>query len=112
MATKTSDLRQEIALQVGRRTNPDTPLEKRVLNSVHAYLTGEFYYKPAVRDRPAENDHKSRDNVLVAVVFRGGIGEPGDKWSTDPPEYLTKKELKELLQTLREREDKRRWIDG
>lgn len=105
-------LRQKIAVKVGRRTNPDTPLEKRVLNSVHAYLTGDFYYPPASENKPDHHAFESAAETLRAVVVVAEMGEPDDDWSMgleEQPGGLRRGELAELVRKMDEEGDHRDW---
>lgn len=67
-------LRDKIAVMVGCR-NKGVPLNKSTLNSVYAYLTGEFYFPPRVRHRPDEPEFEPRDDVFVAVAEAAGIAD-------------------------------------
>lgn len=110
-----SDLRQKIAAYAGHRPRPDTPLGKETLNSVYAYLTGEFYYPPAAANRPDHVDFSSRKDVLVAVVYNSGIGEEADEWSRsvnkqeDMPDALRRDELLTLAEKMKDTKDQRDW---
>lgn len=104
-----ADLRQKIAVMAGCRTNADTPLDKGTLNSVHAYLTGEFYYPPDAEHKRDDPRWVDRHSVLVEVVHRSEVGEPEDVWSGlegEPPTELRRPELLTLAEQM---DDKREW---
>lgn len=106
-----ADLRHKIAVKVGVLENPETPLSKKTLNSVYAWLTGEFHYPREARNRPDHPDFVPRQRVLEAVVYEAGLGEPQDRWSRGNnarlPDGLRKHELYGLMQEMYERADQR-----
>ena len=107
------DLRQKIAVQVGCRTQAHTPLDKSTLNSIYAYLTGEFAYPRRARHRVNHPAYCPRHEVLRGVVIEAGLGEPEDGWSASVagnPRALRRDELLKLAEHLRDTEDKRTWM--
>lgn len=110
-----AELRGTIARKAGKRTNWSTPLDKPTLNSVYAYLTGEFYTPKRALHDPDHYHFEPRAALLVGVVHEAGIGEPEDEWSfsrADQPDALRKPELRALHREMSERGDQRDWAGG
>lgn len=118
------ELRAKIAHKTGHRP-PRTRLTKPILNSAHAYLTGEFHtdkwdMEPGVPPR----EDILRDTVGVAlqalydgdppenaplVEYRGIIGDkPGDL-HTRP---MRKAELQDFIRAMERTGDQRDWTGG
>jgi len=99
-------LRGSIAVEAGKKTNWETPLTKETLNSVYAYLTGEYVIPKRALHNPDHPAFRPRQYILSTVVFEAAIGEPQDEWSPvggSQPTELRRDEL----QTLREEMDSR-----
>lgn len=110
-----AELRGKIARRAAVTTNWATPLDWNTLNSVYAYLTGEFYVPKSASHRPNHPDYKPRDDILLAVVHEAEIGELSDEWSAavdGQPQGLRKDELLELDRTMADRGDQRDWAAG
>lgn len=111
------DLRVAIARRVGVNINADSGLSKTALNSVYAYLTGEFYYPRWASHRPDSKEFAPRDKVLCKVAREAEIGTLGDEDSDsdwrkhyeDAPGDFRKSDLHDLLDELKSRGDQRDW---
>jgi len=104
--------RGRIAKIVGTKTDWDTPLDKRTLNSVYAYLTGGFAVPRRAMFKPDHGKFADRKELLVGVVYAAGIGQPEDSWSPvvkESPDELRSDELEELIERLKEKGDQRDW---
>lgn len=120
------DFRLWIATNVGRRQTYESPLSKKVLNSVHRYLTGEFYYDPKIHGTALSPDvDELRHDLCIILANRGyetfedivapdGGGNPPD--SMVPPARkdadaetrpFRKNELRALKEAIDEEEDQR-----
>lgn len=106
------ELRGKIAVLVGCNTNWRTPLSKSTLNSVYAYMTGEFHVQPA---RIHHQDATPRSEILLSVVYAAGIGDPDDRWTPtngETPRELRRDELQKLYEVMSDRGDQRSWTPG
>jgi len=109
-----AELRGVVARKTGVRTDWSTPLDKETLNSVYAYLSGEFAVPKTALHKPQHPDFEDREHILWAVVSAAGIGGPEDDWSQSTeytPNSLRKDELKELIAAMNERGDRRDWAN-
>jgi hypothetical protein len=105
--------RGRIAHIVGTKTYWETPLDKRTLNSVHAYLTGEFYTPPAALNTPDSPDFEPRADIMAAVVAESDIADP-ELWAGEggpAPRGFRSHELVALIEELNERGDNRSWTN-
>jgi hypothetical protein len=106
--------RGRIAHIVGCKTNWESPLDKRTLNSVHAYLTGEFYTPPGALNTPESPDFEPRADIMVAVAAEADIADP-ESWAVDGestmPKGFRSHELVALIEELKERGDRRSWTN-
>lgn len=98
------ELRGSILAELGYNEPWYTPLSKRALNSLHAYLTGSYYVPKWALYRPDHAKYAPRREVLLAVVWLVPIGEPEDRWSPVTSGYPSELRRDEL-QTLREAMD-------
>lgn len=106
------DLRQKIAVMVGCKPSK-TQLKKSTLNSVYAYLEGEFCYPRKVRYDSSHPEYIPLEGVQEAVVYASGVGAPHDEWSPivdGQPGSFRKDELWELATKLHEEDDQRDWV--
>jgi len=107
--------RGRIAKLVGCKTSWDSPLDKRTLNSVYAYLTGEFFCPRAALHKPDDPRFESKTEIQVAICVEADIGEP-DRWIANgprpTPQGFRSAELAALIETLTERGDQRSWTDS
>jgi hypothetical protein len=114
-------LRATISAKTGHRP-PASMVTKPILNSVHAYLTGEFYEDPGAI-RPY---HISRNELTEAVLtecldvieetprldgYEEGLKDLRDKAATADKvvRSLNKSELQALVYCMNERGDQRSW---
>jgi len=107
--------RGRVAKIVGAKTNWHTPLDKRTLNSVYAYLTGGFAVPRRALFKPDHSEYADRKELLIGVVYSASIGHPEDRWSpvvSESPDQLRSDELEELIERLKETDDQRAWIPG
>jgi hypothetical protein len=128
---KNRELRAKIARKAAHRP-PEHGLNKAILNSVHAWLTGEFYVQPgflkpgyppkpelleAVLDEAIraydshptdpEDESDRLDHPVTALLDkRDEVAELDD---TEPPQSLTKTELRQLLNAMSTSSDQRAW---
>lgn len=113
-------LRRKISVMVGHRPPRGRGgLKKGTLNSIYAYLTGEFYYPPRVENLRNAPEYRSKAEVLNAVVWKVEIPPveyPSDSEWFKPewqPEQMRKGELYQLHQKLVKTPDQRSWTpDG
>lgn len=63
-----AELRGTIAREAGKRTRWDTPLDKETLNTVYAYLTGEYVVPKRALYKPDHPDHESRRVIALYVA--------------------------------------------
>lgn len=108
------ELRTSIARKTGHR--PRYTLTRSILNSLHAYLTGEFYVKPGLdRITPRE---ELLDAVVVAAINHDQYttitpDDPEDHAlvMTAPPAHgeFRRPELRELDALCRVADDAREW---
>lgn len=94
------EVRAAILIEVGYR--PDySYITKEALNSLYAYVQGEFAYDPR------DPDLFGREDVLCRVMWSTGYGAT----ETDEPSYrLNRDELDHLVKVLRRNKDDRKWI--
>lgn len=124
---RVKDLRCNIVTRkLGRRQDYESPLSKEVLNSMHRYLTGEFYYPPkAYRTAASPPVDELRHELCIILANEGyetfeeivapnGGGDPPD--SMVPPARsdahsetrpFRKNELDVIRQALIDAEDLR-----
>lgn len=119
-------LRGRIGMKVGTNEGISrNPLKKPTLNSLYAYLTGEFFVSPQVMGTPLSPD---RESIMRAVADEADI-ITYDPVSPTPPKGVDpedddvdrpagirpfhKPELIDLCRALDKRDDKREWTpDG
>lgn len=116
------DLRLSIAMKVGRRQSYESPLSKKVLNSIHRYLSGEFHYPKKLHGTPSSSTvDEMRHDLCIILSNRdyeafGEIVEGADTSRMVPPSDrdaeaetrpFRKSELQELLEALHEEDDER-----
>lgn len=110
-----NQLRGRIAHKCGLRP-PASTLGKAILNSVHAYLTGEFAVAPA-------RLHRTKRRVIVrdtlVAVMNHPAYPPDDPaemaladyaFDADTARALHRDELVEVFSTLDDAEDAREWV--
>lgn len=116
------EIRGRIARKTGHRP-PRNNLNKKILNSVHAWFHGDFYVKPA-RLKPGVPP-KSELVAAVVIAAQNELYDPDDDGdatdgplgdyeadlnTTDgPPRAMNKDELKALFRAMESREDQRHW---
>lgn len=105
-----AELRTRIARDVGALTNPMTALDKGTLNSIYAYLTGEFYIPKSALDRYDSVRWKSRSEVLRAVLVEAGLDDIYARGPDYDPDYLRVEELRRLAAIIHNRTDQRDWV--
>lgn len=102
----------EIRLSIGRiaglKTNPESRFGKKELNSIHAFLTGEWVYEPRHYGTPLSKDVNF---VRMRVAMKAGISEylphPDDPPDHDTHRPFRQSELVSLRDELKKSEDKR-----
>lgn len=109
------ELRVKIARMAGHNeASYDTVLTKGTLNSVYAYVTGEFACDPWALHRPASCDFEERSKVMWDVAIEFGL----DDWFPDiedteererVPDF-SKANLETIYETLCETDDERDWV--
>jgi hypothetical protein len=105
-------LRTDILREAGINERRDTRFTKDALNSIHAYLTGQFCVRPKALRDTGHQDYATRREMLFAVVMEAGVGAPQDRWgvhSTEYPAKFTHEELQHLHERMREMTDQRDW---
>lgn len=101
------DIRNLIASLVGINTNPRTRFGKKELNSIHAYLTGEWYYPKRDYNTP---ESPPAEAVRIAVAVKAPVEDYIPSPNDAPGEVtrpFNKSELIDLLETLQNQGDKR-----
>lgn len=98
------DARVFIAREVGVNATPRTPLDKHTLNSLYAYLTGEFIVTPEMVLHPkSPNIEDVRYEVAMEMGFRQ-FPDPAEELKT-----FRLGELRAIAKWLRENPDQREW---
>lgn len=95
------DARIAIASRVGLNRNPRSGLGKRDLNSIYAFLTGEFLFD---KREYGTSESPSLRACRIAVADEAGI-DSYDEYSSGRPFRLD--ELVELVRTLEAHRDQR-----
>lgn len=116
------ELRLAIARRAGTRTTDSCGLDKNTLNSVYAYLTGEFYLPRYTYHRPEHPEFVSRKKVLYAVAHEAEVDTLGADVAEDEdvesdwarpleaaPRELRRADLYDLLTEMKQRDDQREW---
>lgn len=96
------ELRAEVQSRAGVNELSYSAFTKSTLNSVYAYLTGEFYIKP---DHIHLSRSDDRADVLEAVARAAEI----EDWLDDPVAQFNKDHIESLLEEMNERGDQREW---
>lgn len=123
------ELRAKVALKTDHRP-PEHGLNKEILNSAHAWFTGDFYVKPAALKPGVPPKHELVDAVVMEAmnelhVTPEGEGDdaedddpgPLEEYYTDirdadrdtPPRAMNKDELQAFVRAMESREDQRGW---
>lgn len=105
-----SEYRTKIARLVGTMERPSTGLTKPTLNSLHAYLTGEFVTQPS--EVYAEGPSKERIKELVAAEcdLEDYIERAGDMVHHGLGDRDFRiDELKDIQREMDDRGDQRDW---
>lgn len=97
------DLRTEIGFQVGFKAG--RILQKPHLNSIHAYLYGEFFCKPARLYTDASPSLRQYRNVLAHRI--GFEYQPGDRGEYPSGLRYSRSNLIAILREIRETDDQR-----
>lgn len=109
-------LRARIAYKAGMRRRPDSPLTMSTLNSVHAYLTGEFAVRPAVINTPKSPGREKLREEMAVLVYNESDGQHMDEYvpSTDEggeinPRAFRRSELEGIFRQMITTDDQREW---
>jgi|APHM01.1.fsa_nt_gi hypothetical protein len=105
-------LRQRIGVDAGYNYHGNARLPKAVLNSVYAYLTGEFLYPPRVTHDEEASKYVPKQAALQAVLKEAGVLDDPDEWVTRSgnfPRGMRRDELVELCREMEDRDDQRDW---
>jgi len=103
-----AELRGSILRATGKTGRWRTPLTKDTLNSIYAYLTGEYVVSKLALDNPDHPEYHPRQYILTALVHEVPIGEPRDEWSStsgDQPSQLRRDELQTLREEMADRDN-------
>lgn len=96
------ELRRKIGLKTGYHIT-GTALPKDCLNSVYAYLNGEFYIHPS---RVYNTSETTLEDLRVAVAIDGGAGP---MYPREGGRAFNKSELQNIVYTMNETGDQRDW---
>lgn len=118
-----AELRVWIARTVACHTTPRTPLDISSLNSVYAYLTGEFCVSPRdVGTSRSPGTARVREKVAIEVSNRAGeddfafgtmdgyLPDPDEDTSGWEAQPLRKENLLAIASCLKWSDDKRSWL--
>lgn len=110
-----TQLRAEIAFHASCREAHPQRISKSTLNSVYAYLTGQFVVMPNYLYRPKEDPSfpNLADCRRLVIGAAGGAEFLGESMSSSPDprinRHLNKRELEAIVEAMRDTSDKRDW---
>lgn len=111
------ELRASIAHKTGHKP-PNAQIGKRITNSIHAYLTGEFAVPPAALHRTRSSDVRMQTYTVVINHDEFPLDVQDDdvellRWVGDREQAqrraLTRDALLEVVTTMDRAEDAREW---
>lgn len=105
------EIRLRIAMRVAyHKRNPESPLGKRELNTIHCYLTGEYHFPfkhLQTTDSPGIGTLRQAAMEEIGYKAYSFSSEEGHDRTAEDARWLRRKELKVLLVEIERRDDLR-----